>query len=818
MAHPTSPTCPARDCPSTDALARLLTDSAADDTPPGGGGVTEHVGACAGCQDRIEALATAGGSGVAGAVLHIDRADPPKDSAYWRALAESETAGTDSHDALVTPTSAEQAVTRAFAPSADGTGAGPNPPDNGDERSPVSLDFLQASDTPGMVGRLGPFDVRRVIGRGGMGVVLQGFDPWLHRDVAIKVLDPQLAGNDVARQRFCREARAAAAVANDHIVAVYQVNEDEKSGLPFLVMQLIQGESLEQRLRKVERLSVPDAVRIGMQAAAGLAAAHATGLIHRDVKPGNILLEAPTDKAKLTDFGLARAAEDLKLTRTGFVAGTPLYMAPEQARGDDIDVRADLFSLGSVMYETLAGKPPFEGRTPLAVLRRVADEAHPPLRKVNPAVPVWLENLVDRLLAKDPDDRFQTAQEVAESLAFKWSTLQTVSPLDAAAAPSGRLSTPAACTAKHKRAFCIRTAATLATVFGAGLCIGAVAVGLFMPPDMGRAAAPEAVAPQALAALPAASDQDTGPDPVHTFDASDGAVWAVALSPDGKTIAAGTESGQINLWNVTTGARREFVPPGKAKGPAHIGTVWMVEFIDDGKTLVSASDDGVVQLWDVATRRHADRPLQVPAIRSAAVSPDGKLVAVGDRSGAIWVFDLKSRRLVLNYDQNSVVNAVAFAPDSAVLASGGADGSLVIWDVPKDAQLAREEVSKTPVYGLCFSKDGAQLTTASWSPDQAAQVWNVANGRPVGKHTAQPEGAWAAPFSPSGGVFATAGQDGSTRLWDAGTGKQLGRLNRHKGPVQTARFAKDGMLVTGGRDGTVRVWDAPACAAEAAKE
>ncbi len=180
------------------------------------------------------------------------------------------------------------------------------------------------------------------------------------------VLDPYLSSDQVARQRFFREARVAAAVSHENIVTLYQTNVDERSGLPYLVMQLIKGESLEQRLRRVGRLSVADAARLGAQAAAGLAAAHSQGLIHRDLKPGNILIEAG-DKVKLTDFGLARAAEDLKLTRTGFVSGTPLYMAPEQARRDEVDARADLFSLAVVLYEAVAGKPPFDGKTPLAV-------------------------------------------------------------------------------------------------------------------------------------------------------------------------------------------------------------------------------------------------------------------------------------------------------------------------------------------------------------------------------------------------------------------------------------------------------------------
>src|SRR5262249_18321383 len=213
-------------------------------------------------------------------------------------------------------------------------------------------------------------DVLRVIGRGGMGVVLHGHDPCLQRDVAIKVIDPELAGNETARARFCREARPAAAVPPQNPVAAHPGDEDEHPKLPYLIMQLVNGESLEQRLRRVGKISVFEVTKLGKQAAAGLAAAHAGGLIHRDIKPGNILLEADTDRVKLTDFGLARAAEDVKLTSTGFVSGTPLYMSPEQARGDEADHRSDLYSFGAVMYEMLAARPPFEGKSPLAVLRQ----------------------------------------------------------------------------------------------------------------------------------------------------------------------------------------------------------------------------------------------------------------------------------------------------------------------------------------------------------------------------------------------------------------------------------------------------------------
>src|SRR5215472_18420835 len=186
-----------------------------------------------------------------------------------------------------------------------------------------------------------------------MGIVLKAFEPALHRPVAIKVLAPALAGSATARRRFTREAQAAAAVSHDHVVTVHGVSEAE--GLPYLVMQYVAGESLQQRLDRTGPLEVAEVVRIGLQAASGLAAAHAQGLIHRDVKPANILLEGGLARVKITDFGLARTADDVGLTQAGVVAGTPEYMAPEQARGEQVDSGADLFSLGSVLYACCTG-------------------------------------------------------------------------------------------------------------------------------------------------------------------------------------------------------------------------------------------------------------------------------------------------------------------------------------------------------------------------------------------------------------------------------------------------------------------------------
>ncbi len=277
-----------------------------------------------------------------------------------------------------------------------------------------AVDFLEPSDDQSSLGRLGDYEIVEVIGRGGMGIVLKGFQKELHRHVAVKVLSPHLATSGAARRRFAREAQATAAVVNPHVMAIHSVNANAK--LPYLVMPYVACQSLQERLDQQGPLDVKDVLRIGMQASLGLSAAHAQGLVHRDVKPANILLETNVDRVLLTDFGLARAVDDATLTRTGIIAGTPQYMSPEQANGDAVDHRSDLFSLGAVLYAMCTGRPPFRADTTFGILRRIRETAPRPIREINPEIPQWLERIVMKLLAKDVAERFGSAAEVATLL------------------------------------------------------------------------------------------------------------------------------------------------------------------------------------------------------------------------------------------------------------------------------------------------------------------------------------------------------------------------------------------------------------------
>ena len=274
--------------------------------------------------------------------------------------------------------------------------------------------LLEPPSHPEMLGRLGRYEIERMIGSGGMGIVFKAFDTELNRVVAIKVLAPHVAARGSARKRFAREACAAAGVRDDHVVPIFNVESEHEP--PFLVMQYVAGGSLQEKLERDGPLDVAEILRIGLQTAKGLAAAQAQGLIHRDVKPSNILLDEGVERALLTDFGLARAEDDACLTHSGFHPGTPHYMSPEQIRGEAIDGRSDLFGLGCVLYALCTGHSPFRADTSYAVMRRITDETPRSIRELNADIPEWLEQIVMKLLSKSRGERFESADEVAKLL------------------------------------------------------------------------------------------------------------------------------------------------------------------------------------------------------------------------------------------------------------------------------------------------------------------------------------------------------------------------------------------------------------------
>jgi serine/threonine protein kinase len=337
----------------------------------------------------------------------------------------------------------------------------------------LSRKLLSPPSHPEMLGRIGRYDIERLLGSGGMGIVFKGFDTELHRTVAIKVLAPSLAFHGTARHRFAKEARAAAAVVHEDVVPIYDRE------VPYLVMRYVPGESLQARIDRAGPLELKQILRIGKQVTAGLAAAHAQGLIHRDVKPSNVLLEEGIDRALLTDFGLAQAIDDANTTASGVLPGTPQYMSPEQARGEKLSVQSDLFSAGSVLYAMCTGRPPFRAETSLGVLQKIRESQPKPIRELNPEIPSWRAQIIETLMAKDPKDRYASASEVSGMLEQCLAHVQH--PLDAPLPAT--LRNPSTSKAIRSRLMKFAIAGALA-VGGIGLC------STLLPSTMSRAPVP----------------------------------------------------------------------------------------------------------------------------------------------------------------------------------------------------------------------------------------------------------------------------------------------------------------------------------------
>lgn len=727
-------------CPEPRKLKELL-----DDRLPAGvqAELTGHLDDCSGCQAALEKLAV-GESRLSECVCHIDEDRPKNDSAYWPALAALDSA----------PTVAQ--ADAAPAPSAN-----------------ADLDFLDPPEHPGYLGSLGHYDVIKVAGRGGMGMVLHAFDNHLQRDVALKVLDPRAAKDEVAQERFCREARAAAKVTHENVVAVHAVEHDEEGNdVPFLVMQLVDGESLEVYLLKTGRLESREIVRIGMQMAAGLAAAHDKGLIHRDIKPGNVLLESGSDRVKLTDFGLARVKEDIRLTQSGMVAGTPLYMAPEQARGEEVDQRSDLFSLGVVLYEMATGEAPFMAKTPLAVLKRLTDENPRPLHELNPDLPQWLANVIEKLLAKNPKDRYQTAREVAEILEQHWALLktsETICPKIRAARAASRWRT--------------------AKLIGAGVALAACSaiIGALALPRWSLDNGGGSGVAEASPALKSILRGNAGP------------VWAVGFTPNADVVAMAIDDGTVKLWDVAGANVRSTLT-------AHKGSIGGMAISPDGTLMATASDDTTAKIWDLAARKELFTLQHTGGVRTLAFDPQGRVLATGGRNGTVRLWSVATgQEIASSKGHGSIVSALAFSPDGKTLVSGSGDKTVKLWDAATGDERLSIDGQNGGVYAVAVAPNGT-IAAGGW--DKIVRLYDINSGSLIAALEGEKQDVLGLAFSPDGRWLASAHDDKLVMLWDVAARKHAATLRGHTATVYAVGFSPDGRYVaSAGRDGSVRLWE-----------
>lgn len=734
------------ECPDAVALRAFLLGAPAETEPAAMEG---HLLACPHCQ--------------AAAANHSAPDDLCRALAQWRDLDSSTAAGVARF--------IEKMQATLPLPAAP---AGATPPD------PRTL--FAPPERADELGRLGAFRIVRLLGYGGMGAVYEADEPALKRRVALKVMRPELAADPALRQRFVKEAHAIAALASDHIVPIYQVGE--AATVPFYVMPLLTGETLETLFRRVPRLSIEQTLELGRQVAAGLRVAHAAGLVHRDIKPGNLWLEPTPDGAfrvKILDFGLVRDLEQQSAVgAAGAILGTPAYLAPEQAEDRAVDGRADLFSLGCVLYQAVTGRRPFRGDSLLALLRAVATDTPPPPCRLRAECPRWLSDLVLELLRKNPDRRVASAALLAERLQTR----------------------PA------RRTFQRAAWAACAVV----LAVGVVGYVLTRPAPPGGVQPEAAAVPGERPPEPAVPPLVGGKLEMVQRIAHKGTVGAVAFSPDGQRFLTGATLARTPSVRATATGAEVLALEGHTLGIA------AVAYSRDGKRLLTGSWDHTAILWDAASgrkvrtcTRHTDW------VTAVAISPDGtKLLTASNgprhvREIILW--EVGREEPLRTFEASAY--SVSFSADGATVVACAGTG-VTRWETATGKPLPGISPRAGFFLAAACSPVGDQILTGGserhalanllgGTDEPVAHLWEPATRTRVRTFTGHTQRLGAVAFSPDGRQIVTASFDGSAIVWEVESGRQLGSFQADDGRFSALAIGRDGHILAGGPR-TATVW------------
>lgn len=629
---------------------------------------------------------------------------------------------------------------------------------------------------------LGQYEIIDQLGKGGMATVYRAYQAAMNRYVAIKVLPPQFMHDDTFVERFLREARVIANLNHRAILPIYDFGTE--GDLAYIVMRLAEGGTLAEVLEQRGTFSIRETGRLVKQIASGLDYAHDAGVIHRDLKPQNVLVDAKGD-VYLSDFGIAKVMETTAKLTGSDLMGTPTYMSPEQGQGAVIDRRADIYALGIMIYEMLTGKVPFTGETPVGIVYQHNNAPVPSVRAVNAKVPARVDAVVRKALAKQPEDRFKTAGACASAfetalLTRSWSG-QDARPTEKPVSPRTRFSFAVV------RRVLARSAIILAMLLVVALLVGGVAILVSL---LGRPSGPEPV-------LSWAADLDTvwdiafGPNgdrlatanadgTVRLFDPGtgqevgvlrghQGAVNAVAFRPDGEHIVTGGADGTVRVWWALTGT--ELV---RLRG--HEGSVLSVAYSSDGWRLATGGEDGMLRLWELRPLPNGElegeevTTLQTPgSVTGVAFSPDGNYLAIVGEDQRVLLSELMGAALPegVPISLNAAGYDVAFDTGSDLLAVAGGSETVYVWNVRNREKTFNLNASR-PLYGVVFSPDGTRVASAH---EDGVWLWSLAvsegeSGEVVERLVSRLGAVCGLAYSPRGDYIAAASCDGRVHVWD----------------------------------------------------